>query len=68
MKLISNNPDKIAALENAGLEITERVSLKIKHHRSLLRYLKTKREEMGHLIDLPSHIYDTNIDACREAL
>lgn len=68
VKLISNNPDKIAALENAGLVITERVPLKIKHHRSLMRYLKTKREEMGHLIELPAQVYDASIDTCSEAL
>lgn len=60
VKLISNNPDKITALKNAGLEITERVPLKVKLHRSLTSYLKTKREEMGHLIDLPDNIYENS--------
>ncbi len=65
VRLISNNPDKIAALENAGLELDERVPLKIKLHRSLARYLKTKREEMGHLIDLPENSYE---NTCGETL
>lgn len=58
IRLISNNPEKINALKKCGLEIVERVPLRIKHHRSLTRYLKTKREEMGHLINLPEEIYE----------
>jgi 3,4-dihydroxy 2-butanone 4-phosphate synthase/GTP cyclohydrolase II len=58
VRMISNNPEKINALKNAGLEIVERISPKIKLYRSLTRYLKTKREEMGHLIDLPEEFYE----------
>lgn len=58
IRLISNNSEKINALKDYGLEIVERVPLEIKHHRSLTRYLKTKREEMGHLISLPEGIYE----------
>ena len=58
VRLISNNPAKIQALTNCGLEIVERVPLEIKFYRSLARYLKTKREEMGHLMSLPEDIYD----------
>ena len=65
VKLISNNPDKIAALEDAGLELTTRVPLKIKFHRSLIRYLRTKSEQMGHLIDLPDQTYE---NTCGETL
>ncbi|MGH9821539.1 MAG: GTP cyclohydrolase II, partial [Pyrinomonadaceae bacterium] len=57
LRLISNNPEKIAAVKSAGLEIVERVPLDIKFHRSLARYLKTKREVMGHLINLPGERY-----------
>jgi GTP cyclohydrolase II len=58
VRVISNNPEKINAIKNAGLEIVERISPKIKFYRSLTRYLKTKREEMGHLIDLPEELYE----------
>jgi 3,4-dihydroxy 2-butanone 4-phosphate synthase/GTP cyclohydrolase II len=58
VRVISNNPEKIAAIRNAGLEIVERISPKIKLYHSLIRYLKTKREEMGHLIDLPEEFYE----------
>ena len=53
VRLISNNPEKIRALRNNGLEIIERVPLSIEYHQNLTRYLKTKRDSMGHLINLP---------------
>ena len=58
VRLISNNPEKLQALRNCGLEIVERVPLEIKFYRSFARYLKTKREEMGHLINLPEEMYE----------
>jgi len=57
VRLMSNNPEKIRALENFGLEIVERVPLKIKFNKNFARYLRTKREEMGHLISLPDDFY-----------
>ncbi len=58
VRLISNNPEKIHAVRNCGLEVVERVSLPIKYHQNLTRYLRTKRDEMGHLISLPEEFYD----------
>ncbi len=58
IRLMSNNPEKIQTLKDCGLEIIERVPLHIKFHRSLERYLKTKREQMGHLINLPEDFYE----------
>jgi 3,4-dihydroxy 2-butanone 4-phosphate synthase/GTP cyclohydrolase II len=58
VRLMSNNPEKIRVLTNCGLEIVERVPLSIKFHQSLARYLKTKREQMGHLINLPEEFYE----------
>lgn len=56
VRLMSNNPEKMQAVKNCGLEVVERVQLRIKFHRHLVRYLKTKREEMGHLISLPEEL------------
>lgn len=56
VRLMSNNPEKIRALRISGLEVTERVPLSIEHHQNLQRYLKTKRERMGHLISLPEEV------------
>jgi len=58
VRLISNNPEKIRAVQNCGLEIVERVSPRIEFHHNLQRYLKTKREQMGHLIKLPEEFYE----------
>jgi 3,4-dihydroxy 2-butanone 4-phosphate synthase / GTP cyclohydrolase II len=53
VRLMSNNPEKIRTLKNRGLEVVERLPLAVKFHRSMRRYLRTKRARMGHLIDLP---------------
>ncbi len=51
MRLLTNNPDKRAGLEGYGLEITGRVPLPVSATAHNLRYLRTKRDRMGH--DLP---------------
>ena len=50
VRLISDNPEKIRALETAGLQVVERVALPVARHREFERYLETKRDKMGHLI------------------
>ena len=49
VRLISNNPDKVAALENAGITVVERVSAEVEPYEHSENYLRTKREKMGHL-------------------
>jgi 3,4-dihydroxy 2-butanone 4-phosphate synthase/GTP cyclohydrolase II len=51
MRLMTNNPDKRSALEGFGLEVTGRVPLPVHVTADNLRYLRTKRDRMGH--DLP---------------
>jgi 3,4-dihydroxy 2-butanone 4-phosphate synthase / GTP cyclohydrolase II len=58
IRLMSNNPEKIRALKNSGLEIAGRVPLSIEYHRNLTGYLKTKRDSLGHLINLPEEVFD----------
>lgn len=60
VRLMSNNPEKFKALERFGLEVVERVPLKIRFDRNFARYLKTKRERMGHLIDFTDDFYGPN--------
>jgi len=52
MRLLTNNPTKRAGLEGYGLEIVDRVPLPVSATPENLRYLRTKRDRMGH--DLPS--------------
>jgi GTP cyclohydrolase II len=49
VRLISNNPDKVAALENAGIEVVERVPCEAEAHKYSEAYLRTKKEKLGHL-------------------
>lgn len=50
VRLLSNNPDKVAALERAGIEVVERVPCEVDASPHAQEYLKTKREKMGHLL------------------
>jgi 3,4-dihydroxy 2-butanone 4-phosphate synthase/GTP cyclohydrolase II len=52
VRLISNNPAKTRALEKGGLKIVERVSLKIPTADAARHYLRTKKEKMGHQLEL----------------
>lgn len=53
VRVLSNNPDKIRALEEAGLNVIERVPIEIAAQEPAAHYLRTKKEKLGHLIDLP---------------
>jgi GTP cyclohydrolase II len=48
-RLISNNPDKVAALKCAGIQVTERVSAEVEPYEHSANYLRTKKQKMGHL-------------------
>ncbi len=50
IKLLTNNPKKIIGLNGYGLEVVERVPIEIKANHINVRYLKTKRDKLGHLI------------------
>jgi 3,4-dihydroxy 2-butanone 4-phosphate synthase/GTP cyclohydrolase II len=50
IRLMTNNPKKVVGLHGYGLEIVERVPLEIEAHELNEKYLKTKRDKMGHLI------------------
>ena len=52
MKLMTNNPKKIVGLEGYGLTVTERVPIEIKPSESNIKYLKTKKKKMGHLLEI----------------
>lgn len=50
LKLLTNNPKKIVGLAGFNLEITERIPIEIKPNANNIKYLKTKRDKLGHLI------------------
>jgi len=49
VRLLSNNPDKVAALEQAGIRVVERVPCEVSAALSAEEYLKTKKQKLGHL-------------------
>jgi 3,4-dihydroxy 2-butanone 4-phosphate synthase/GTP cyclohydrolase II len=51
MRLLTNNPRKITGLKGYGLEVVERVPLQLPHNKDNERYLKTKHEKLGHLLN-----------------
>jgi 3,4-dihydroxy 2-butanone 4-phosphate synthase/GTP cyclohydrolase II len=50
VRVISNNPDKLKALENAGLRVVERIPIEVDAEEPAAHYLRTKREKMGHIL------------------
>ncbi len=53
IKLLTNNPAKRAGLEGYGLEVVERVSIMATPNEHNWRYLETKRDKLGHFIEMP---------------
>ncbi len=51
VRLLSNNPQKVAALEAAGIKVTERVPCEVEPNAESERYLNTKKEKLGHLFN-----------------
>ena len=51
VRLLSNNPRKVAALEAAGVVVAERVPCEVEPHATSERYLNTKKEKLGHLFN-----------------
>jgi 3,4-dihydroxy 2-butanone 4-phosphate synthase/GTP cyclohydrolase II len=55
VRVISNNPQKLQALEEAGLKIVERVSIEVDSSEDAAHYLRTKKEKLGHLLNLKKY-------------
>jgi len=50
VSLLTNNPRKIAGLENYGIKVVERVPLEISPRETNIRYLRTKQRKLGHML------------------
>ena len=48
IKLLTNNPKKIVGLEGYGLKVIERIPMRIPANKNNARYLRTKKEKLGH--------------------
>lgn len=51
MRLLTNNPDKVYQLSEFGIEIAKRVSIQMEATKHDIRYLRTKQERMGHILN-----------------
>jgi GTP cyclohydrolase II len=51
VRLITNNPDKVEALESVGIRVVERISAEVEPLESFERYVQVKQEKMGHIAD-----------------
>ncbi len=63
VRLMTNNPEKVQALETAGVQVAERISAAVEPVESFERYLLTKQEKMGHIDDrqLDAPLFDTKM-------
>lgn len=52
LRLITNNPRKFIGLDGYGLKIVERVPIEIPPNSCNIKYLKTKKEKMGHILEM----------------
>ncbi|HJT21660.1 MAG TPA: bifunctional 3,4-dihydroxy-2-butanone-4-phosphate synthase/GTP cyclohydrolase II [Nitrospira sp.] len=50
IKLITNNPRKIVGIEGYGLKVVERVPIEIQPHHANVKYLRTKKKKLGHIL------------------
>jgi 3,4-dihydroxy 2-butanone 4-phosphate synthase/GTP cyclohydrolase II len=52
VRLMTNNPDKVAALERHGLTVAERVAIEVPPREANRNYMETKRTKFGHLLSM----------------
>ena len=52
IKLMTNNPQKITDLQRYGIDVVERIPIKAEPTKENARYLKTKKDKLGHMLDL----------------
>jgi len=55
IRLLTNNPRKIVALDGYGLNVVERVPIQVEYNEDNAKYMRTKQEKMGHMLNLHQH-------------
>jgi GTP cyclohydrolase II len=64
VRLMTNNPEKVAALESGGITVAERISAEVVPQGTFEKYMKTKHEKMGHIQDaLDPELADTPVES-----
>lgn len=53
IRLLTNNPRKIVGLEGYGLTVSQRVALQVPSTAHTARYLRTKKDKLGHWLEMP---------------
>jgi GTP cyclohydrolase II len=56
IRLMTNNPDKVNAMEAAGIKVVERVSAEVPSQKTFAAYVRTKQKKMGHIADRPEDL------------
>ncbi len=56
IRILTNNPRKIVGIEGYGLKVAERVQLQLPHNKHNAKYLRVKREKLGHLLSVPEEV------------
>jgi GTP cyclohydrolase II len=64
VRLVTNNPEKIAALRSSGIEVLERLSADVPADRWSAPYLRTKQEKLGHLIGVHPELSAEQEQSC----
>lgn len=62
MKLMTNNPKKVIGLDGYGLRVVDRVPIEVGHHDHNIRYLRAKKEKLGHIIELSERASKGELD------
>ncbi len=52
IRILTNNPRKVVGVEGYGLKVVERISIQIPPKKTNIKYLKTKRNKLGHILDM----------------
>jgi 3,4-dihydroxy 2-butanone 4-phosphate synthase/GTP cyclohydrolase II len=52
MRLMTNNPRKIVGVQGHGLEVVERIPLEIKSNPGNIKYMHTKKNKLGHILNI----------------
>jgi len=60
IRLLTNNPKKVVGLESYGLRLVERVPIVVSPNKENRQYLDTKREKLGHILELPTDGTESN--------